>query len=52
MKKRDLLLFIFWVSFPLIAILFPFFLTGCTPTEIKFMEEVADKAIEEDLQGR
>ena len=44
MKSRALVL--------LMLILLLFLLNGCTPAEIKFAEEVADEAIEEDLKSR
>ena len=55
MRPRELLFFTFWVSIPLVMIL-SMLLTGCSPAAIReseiIIEEVADKAIEEDLERR
>jgi len=45
MKPRELLLFTFWISIPLVMIL-SLILTGCTPVELKVTEEVAEGVAE------
>jgi len=51
MKPRELLLFTFWISIPLVMIL-SLILTGCTPLEIKESEIIAEDLIQEDLERR
>jgi hypothetical protein len=52
MRSRELLLFTFWTSIPLVMIFSLIISAGCTPLEVKESEIIAEEVIKEDLEHR
>lgn len=51
MKYQDFILLSFWIAIPLIIILCSA-MSGCSPLEVKIVEQAAEEVIEEDLKGK
>ncbi len=51
MKNKDIMALTLWIFVPLVIILSSC-LSGCSPLEVKIIEEIADEAIESDIKSR